>query len=150
MKRIIISSLAIVAVIVFGLSINSSARINLASETTKGLVQYVVNIHPDQALLANTCPVLVAMTDKSGKIVGLPQAYNSNNKTYSFYEMGPVYGTRNAILINAPLTHKERACILVNLQDSKAGWFNPGGVYTYDLWASSKDIINPDNSTVKE
>jgi hypothetical protein len=123
MKKILIVPLALAAVILFGLSLN-------------------------HALLVNTCSVLVAMTDKSGKMVGLPQAYQSKVNTYYFYEMGPVYGTRTAILINAP--HQDISCALVNLWSSKSGWFDGNSTYTFDLWASVKDTQSPDNSTVTE
>lgn len=148
MKKILIVPMALAAVILFG-SLNSSARINLANNTNKGLIQYNVKIHPNYALLVNTCPVMVAMTDKSGNILGSPQAYHIKVNTYYFYEMGPVYSTRTAILINAPGGHQQ-ACTLVDLRNSQTGWFVGNSTYNFDLWATAREIQSPDNSTVSD
>jgi hypothetical protein len=148
MKKIITISFALAALIIFGSSMNSSARVSLANNTTgNAVIRYQVNIHPDHALMVSSCPALVAITDASRKIIGMPQVYHSYQNTYYFYETGPVYGTRMAILTNVTDSYQNNVCIMVNLRDSKSGMFNSGSTYIYDLWASQRDRISPDNPT---
>jgi len=150
MKKIITLSVAVAAVIIFGSSMYSSGTISPSTTTDKAVIHYQVNIHPNHALVVSSCPALVAITDGSGKIIGMPQTYNSFKKTYHFYETGPVKGTRTAILTNETSSYTSNVCVLVNLKDSKSGMFSNGITYNFDLWASAKDIVSQDVSTAKE
>jgi hypothetical protein len=83
-------------------------------------------------------------------LIGPPQYYHPNINTYDFYEMGPVSGVRKARLSNVDEWQPDNVCVVISLADSKSGTFNNSGNYIFDLYASVKDIIKPDNSKVTQ
>ena len=147
MKRIIILSLVLMILIIFGMDVNSSVRLNTMSiGNTKSDIHYQINIHPNLAIIQSSCPMMVSLTDGSGNNIGQPKLYNPSQNSYHFYEMGPVSGIRMARLVNIEERFSDNVCVLVSLKDSKSGTFNNGWRYVFNLYGSVKDIINQNNS----
>jgi len=151
MKKIIVLSFVLAALIFFGLNVNSSVRINNTNiGNSNSYIHYQVNIHPDWDITHSSCPLMVSITDGSNRIIGQSQLYHPNMNTYHFYEMGPVSGKRMAKLSNVDEWQPDNVCTFVSLSDSKSGTFNNGWNYMFDLYASVKEIIKQDNSTVSQ
>jgi hypothetical protein len=135
MKKIIILSFVAAAVIFFGISLNSSARISLKpTGTLQTVIHYQVMVHPDYIVSHNQCPMMVQVVDESRNVIGLPQLYVKGKNIYNFYEVGPVTGMRIARLSNADTDSQNDVCFVVSMTDSKTGTFNPGGNYYFNLY----------------
>ena len=151
MKKIIVLSFVLVTMIILGINVNSSVRINnLNNGNSTRYIHYQVTVHPDWVITHLSCPLMVSLTDGSNMIIGLPQLYHPNINTYNFYEMGPVSGIRRAKLTNTYERQLDNACQIISLSDSKSGTFYNGWNYVFDLYASPRDIIKQDNSTVTQ
>jgi hypothetical protein len=149
MKKIISISAALVAVIFIGMTLSSfaPAKVNNTSDAT---IQYKVVVHPDWTIQHNQCPLMVAITDGTSKVIGQPQRYQYGVSTYYFYETGSFSGTRIAILTNLAVEKPVDVCLQVSSSDSKRGNFINGVTYVFDLYGSAKNIIEPDNSTTQQ
>jgi|WetSurMetagenome_2_1015567.scaffolds.fasta_scaffold215795_2 hypothetical protein len=151
MKKIIILSFVTAMVIFLGMNLSSSARLaNIPNGDAPSLIHYEVKIHPDWKILHSSCPLMVAITDGQRNVTGQPQLYHYGTNTYHFYEMGPFSGTRIAELINGEVDQHTNVCYEISLMNLKAGTFNNGQTYMFDLFGSAKDIFTLDNSAVKE
>jgi hypothetical protein len=147
MKKIILLSFVIAAMIFLGMNVNSSVRIS-SSKNDKSIqyIHYQVNIHPNLAILHNGCPLMVSMRDASNLVIGQQQLYHPNMNVYDFYEMGPVSGVRRAMLVNADGYQPDDFCQVISCNDAKSGTFLNGWDYKYDLYGSTRDIIKPNNT----
>ena len=152
MKKIVISTFVIAALMFFGTKVNSSERLSNSSHgIATPYIQYQVNIHPNWVILHNQCPMWVLITDETtATIIGIPQLYQHDMNTYTFYEIGPVSGVRIAHLINSPEDLPGDACYNVQVWDSKTGTFNNDMTYIFNLYSSVRNIIRQDNSTVTQ
>ena len=151
MKKIIILSFVAATVIFLGMNLSSSARLaDIHNGNAPALIHYQVNIHPDWKILHNLCPLIVAITDGGQNVIVQPQLYHNGINTYHFYEMGPVSGTRIAELVNGEVDQHIDVCYLISLTNLKAGTFNNGQTYVFDLSGSAKEILPKDNVAVKE
>ena len=152
MKKIVIISFVITALILFGLNVNSSERLNKSNiGPTSTYIHYKVNVHPNYAILHNQCPMLVLITDETNtNMIGLPQLYHPDKNTYYFYEEGPVTGVRVAHLINTAVDQPGDVCFDVSLWNSKVGTFYNGMNYIFDLYYSAIDIMKQDDSKVTQ
>jgi Phr family secreted Rap phosphatase inhibitor len=146
-KIIILLSLVVTAVIFFGMNENSTARIIYQSRpNTNSNIQYQVNVHPDMRITNNLCPLIVELTDGSGRLIGQPRIYIPGENTYYFFERGPVKGTRMAKLTNMSGWMPDDVCIDISLSDSKTGVFNNGVDYKFNLFVQLKDNSDPANT----
>ena len=152
MKKIIILSFVLAAVIILGMNVNSSARIsNTGNVPTQTYIQYQVNIHPNWGILHNQCPMFVVLTDGiSKRYIGPPKLYQQGINTYYFSEIGPVTGVRTARLFDGSKDQSDDVCYAVSLSDLKTGTFYSGQNYIFDLYGSARDIIKQDNSSVNQ
>lgn len=147
MKKIILLSVVLTAMIFLGVNVNSSVRIdNSKNDKAIQYIHYQVNIHPNTAILQNGCPLMVSIRDASNLLIGEPQQYQPNMNIYNFYEMGPVTGVRMARLANADNYQPDDFCIMISSNDAKSGTFLNGWDYIYDLYGSAKNIIKQDYS----
>jgi hypothetical protein len=147
MKKIIFLSLAVSVVILFGINQSSSAKKNVANVNSMAMIHYQVVVHPTHDLIVSTCPILLAITDGNGYVIGTTQVYHSDQNTYNFYESGVQYGARAALLSNMNGNITDNICIVVDVRNSKTGTFIPGSTYGYDLWVDKKAEIDPRNNT---
>ena len=147
MKKIILLSFVLAAMIFLGMNVNSSVRINNnKNDRSIQYIHYQVNIHPNLAIIQNGCPLMVSMRDASNLVIGQPLQYHPNMDVYDFYEMGPVSGVRRARLANADNYQPDDFCVTISCNDAKSGNFLNGSEYIYDLYGSSRQIIKQDNS----
>jgi hypothetical protein len=142
MKKLIILSAVSTAVILFSVNLNSSGQNKIPAKGIT-IVQYQVNIHPGWKVSHQACPMMVEMTNGSGMLTGQFQFYQVGINTYNFYEIGPVSGTRRATLINAGEGLTNDVCWDISLWGSRTGTFLTGEIYTFDLFESAKDRIEP-------
>ena len=150
MKKITLLSFVLVAMIFLGMNVNSSVRINTVNNNSTAYIHYQVNVHPDWAIIHNSCPLMVSLTDGSNMVIGLPKLYHPNISTYDFYEMGPVTGVRKARLANSDEYQPDNVCTIITSSDAKSGTFYNGWNYIYDLYGSTKAIIKADDSKVTQ
>ncbi len=146
-KLIIILFLASIAIFI-GINLSMSAYSNKTNNQDLPIISYQVNIHPDNQITHNACPMMVQVTNGSGMLVGQPQLYHNGMNTYYFSEPGPVSGKRMAQLINADEGLPDDVCFLVSWWDSRSGTFYGGETYQFNLYDSMKNIIAPDDSPV--
>ena len=151
MKKIIILSFVVTAMIILGMNVNSSARVrNMNSGTSQNYIQYQVNIHANWAIRHNQCPMIVEITDgPDGKVIQQPMLYQQGINTYYFTEVGPVHGTRVAHLLNLSSDQPGNVCITISVSDTKSGVFYDGSNYIFDVFGSTKDIFKQDNSRIR-
>ena len=95
---------------------------------------YLVNVHfSSDVSLCN--PYLVEVVDESGHAVAAPQVFQPLLGVYSFYEKGPVKGTRTAILIpDTGLPHFVCPNEIFTTKDSETGNFWLGQTYPFNLY----------------
>jgi hypothetical protein len=147
MKKIIVLSFILAAMILLGMNVNSSVRINNVSRPNSDMyIHYQVTVHPDMKITHNSCPLMVVITDGYNVTIGPPQLYHSDMNTYYFYELGPVTGVRKAKLTNVEGYQPDDVCYQISSTDAKSGTFLNGWNYPFDLYGSVKEIIKPGNS----
>jgi hypothetical protein len=141
MKKLMIFSVVAMGVILLGNSPNIYARNNKIKDNPGfASIHYQVTVHPGWKLTHNSCPSVVEIVDGTGMIIGLSQLYQADKTSYDFYEVGPVTGTRKAIVVNAGGGTKEDVCMLISLWASKAGTFMNGETYGFNIYESPRDV----------
>ena len=153
MKKIIVLSFFVAALILFGMNVSSSVRYSNTREAPiESRIHYQVDIHADWTIVNNQCPMWVTITD--GTVPPLfkqSQFYHAGKNTYHFYENGPVSGLRVAQLTTAYSDNQPGdVCYNVLLVDSKNGTFYNDMNYIYDLFGPGINNIRQDNSRPKE
>jgi hypothetical protein len=103
-------------------------------------IKYQVNIHfSSDIVLCNL--YLVEVLDQNGRLVSPAQTYHSQSGVYYFAERGPVTGTRTAVLV-LDTEIQQFICpnILYTTRDSETGNFEPGQIYPFDLYPTTRPV----------
>ncbi|HZY26432.1 MAG TPA: hypothetical protein VFE71_11435 [Bacteroidales bacterium] len=145
MKKLFFATFVIAAIMFLGIGTKSSARIHGLTNNTVAFISYEVNINPDHNLITNSCASIVEITNDAGMVIGQPQMYQLGMNTYHFYEMGPVNGTRKAIITNEAGDHNSIPCYLISWGQTKTGIFRNGENYIFVL--STTGVIRQYNNT---
>lgn len=77
---------------------------NTSAEIKPSPIAYVVHIDNRNHFTGANQNYQIAITDETGRMVAEPQRFHSGEWYYTFYEQGPVKGTRIARMIRLPLT----------------------------------------------
>ena len=93
------------------------------------VITYVVNIDNSHNLASANRHFLVVIKDETGRQVAAPQAYRQGVRSYTFKEVGNVYGIRIASLIQEP----SAAGSIALYSNSKSGPFLGGQTYLFLL-----------------
>jgi hypothetical protein len=133
MKKIVLLSLAVSAMIIIAISSASttpSNPVNQIGPANKGDIRYQVVINNANDLQSLSCPILIVMTDISNRPVAPPQNFKPGVNVYNFYEFGPVTGVRVSHFVTDTRIQIP-ICKTVNAVDAMYGTFMPGNSYTF-------------------
>jgi hypothetical protein len=129
MKTIVFLSLMITMLVM----VPRADAANPESQRQMAYIHYQVvvktNLVPGQEL----CPSLVMITDGNGSAVNGSQVYRPYISTYHFYELGPVTGTREALIMVIPARY-DALCPAVPEPVAVHSTFMSGRTYPYTLF----------------
>ncbi len=128
MKKYVFLSVVILAIMA-GYTINAS---NPGNSIPFALIHYQVNVANHLPPGQTACPSLVMVTDGNGSAVNGSQPYDPSISTYHFYEMGPVTGTREAVIFNVP-QNSDLLCPFTPQPQARKTTFYNGQTYRYSM-----------------
>jgi hypothetical protein len=133
MKKLVFLTV-VAAVLVAGLSAYATNPVN----NTPAYIHYQVNIGTSLPPDVQICQSIVMITDQNGSAVNGSQAYRPYISSYNFYELGPVTGTRVAVIMNLPLNIRI-FCPLTPLPVVKHATFQNGATYSFSMFYGPKN-----------
>ncbi|HNY01264.1 MAG TPA: hypothetical protein PKG48_01690 [Bacteroidales bacterium] len=93
------------------------------------MVCYTVRIDPANLVLTGENHFLIMMTDQNGRSVAPARNFVAGTLDYTFYEPGPVRGTRVARMVKLPFSAGSGAIP----PTSKSGYFYPETCYLFEI-----------------
>jgi hypothetical protein len=133
MKKIIITSLVVLTMLILTINTGSSTPANTANKVTPVMagIRYEVILSVSRDWGTSRCPINIWVSDENNRPVALPQAFKPGVFTYNFYEIGPVTGTRVAHVKTNTQIHGPGICPFVNDTQAQYNTFLNGSTYPF-------------------
>jgi hypothetical protein len=126
-----LASLAIIMTLVVVVPVAYAG--NPQNQQKAPLIHYVVTISTNLNPNMDICSSVVMVTDGNGSAVNGSQPFRPYLTTYHFYESGPVYGTREALIMVLP-ANSDAVCPIGPAPVSQHTTFLNGRTYSYSMF----------------